>query len=152
MSEPIWCAIRFRIPESWGDDNPLIQGLSEALINGDHDLRDGVWTVAGEGNYGLYDDEVEFWLDWMRTHRVPFLASSDPKYEFDGESIVFNGLREWRGTSGAEQALLSQSEYEAIVAGRSEFTSVEEFFAIMNASTPAHLLAHLPDNFPEEDQ
>lgn len=152
MSEPIWCNIRFRIPDTWGDDNPLIRGLSEALINGETDCRDGVWSAGGEGNYGLYDSDVEYWLDWMRKHRVPFIASSEPKYEWDGESIVNNGLQEWRGTSGADQALLSKQEFDAIVAGTSEFESVEQFFTIMNASTPAHLLAHLPDQFPEEDE
>jgi hypothetical protein len=153
MGEPIWCYVKLRVPDTWGRTNPLIQGLSQALINGESCIDDkGLWTFSGEGNYGLYDDEVEHWLDWMRDYKVPFVASSEAKYEFEGETIVFNGDREWRGISGADQALLSHSEYLNIRAGISEFATVEEFFTVLNVSEPPHLLAHLPDKFPDDEE
>lgn len=149
MSEPIWCYVRFRIPPTWGEP-ALVEGLSEALLNGEALLGDdGEWVVNGEGNYGLYDDEIVEWLDWMRLHSVPFLASCEAKYEFEGESIVNDGSHEWSGTSGVDQALLSKSEYAGIVTGASQFRTVDEFFEILNtSSTLGFSIDHLPTDYP----
>lgn len=149
MGEAIWTTVKFRIPSGWGDKNPLVDSLGDALINGESNFDDGQWTIYGEGNYGLNDDEVEFWLDWMRDHKVPFIASDEPKYEFEGTTIVFDGEREWSGTSSAEQATLTKTEYESIKASTSEFRTVEEFFSILNTKSCADFpIDHLPAEFP----
>lgn len=168
MSEPIWCDVSIRFPDSWNSEqcqvvvgaatrpsNPLVAGLTEALINGYVEAGDedeDVVNVHGEGNYGLYDADVAIWLDWMREHKVPFVASSDAKYEFEGETVVFDGTNEYSGTSGVDQALLSKQEYDSIKAGRSEFATVEAFFTVLNTSVSAFSIEHLPAGFPGDDE
>lgn len=159
MGEAIWTRVTFRTPKGWGVANDLVDGLSAALINGDSLIdNDEVaddhyeWTISGEGNYGLNDGEVEYWLDWMRQHKVPFIANDEPKYEFQGTTIVFTGEREWAGESSSEQAVMSRSTYASIIGGTSQFRTVDEFFRILNTRTTGGFsIDHLPDKFPSDD-
>ena len=154
MGEPIWTTVKFRIPATWGDTCALVAGLSDSLINGEATIDESEeWTIHGEGNYGLLDDQVQFFLDWMRAHKVPFIATDEPKYEFEGTTIVFDGKREWSGTSSAEQATMTKIEHESIKAGTSEFRTVEEFFNILNTGSCADFpINHLPDEFPDDEE
>lgn len=150
MGEPIWCSVKFRTPVSWGGENDLVKGVIDSLLEFDH--RDDEWVIEGEGNYGLWDGNIQFWLDWMLKHKVPFIATSEPKYEHPGETRVFDGHGLWCGESSADSAVLSEETYKAIQAGDSDFSTVEQFFEILNTVTTTKFsIDHLPDKFPSED-
>jgi hypothetical protein len=141
MGEAIWCNVKVRVPERWVP--VCLEAMDGVLISGDTDTEPPLedsdhvelhWN--GEGNYGLYDDGIETFLNWCIEWHVPFYASSDPKYEYEGEIRMFDGTTLRQGEAFSEQAALTIAQYKAIVAGMSEFASVDEFFTLLNTYDP----------------
>jgi hypothetical protein len=144
MSEPIWCNVQIRIPESWnvevcdpngkptGEVNPpwFIADLGDALLNGEQpdEVRymnvvdgqrvevhhPGCWQTTGEGNYGLGDSDVDTVLEICRMLRVPYIAVQDSKYEFDGELQIHDGSSLWYRTCNEGGVVMTRSDWEAL--------------------------------------
>lgn len=152
MGEAIWCDVKVRVPDRWA---PIcLEAMDGVLLNGSTFEEVSASTIvdlhwSGEGNYGLFDHGVLLFLDWCELWHVPYVASSDPKYEYEGETRVFDGHMKFSGTSFSENAALTKAEYDAIVDGSSEFRSVEHFFELMNM-TEAPMNSDLGD-FPPPD-
>lgn len=164
MSEPIWCNVRIVTPKSWGEDRDAIKGValvSGALINGeaayivDESLPDRfMWEMAGEGNYGLSDDEVAAGLDWCREHGVPFHATSDAKYEMEGEIEVFDGERSHEREGDGDGNVVMSAMTFARMREQSEddgevMVLIERHFAGLPGVASVSI-AHLPAELPVE--
>lgn len=160
MGESIWCNVRVVCPKSWGDDPEKIPGvamISDALINGERaDIWSenpdrNIWGMSGEGNYGLYDDGVSSGLNWCREHKVPFYASSDPKYEMVGEIDVFDGERDYART-GDEQGdpVLHSSTFLGFLSEHDPLAAIREFFEGLPDIEKVDI-SHLPAVCPDTD-
>lgn len=153
MSEPIWCDIHVKYPASWGERPWFCDMLADALINGyDDEVEPGVWSFHGEGNYGLYDSEVEEALDWLRTHRIPFVAHSDTKYEFSADHWVYDGKADNLVTfeGDTERAMLDEATWRKIDAGEHpDFPTVEAYFTRAERGIADLEVDHLPAELPE---
>lgn len=170
MSEPIWCTIRVKTPASWMPEDPPTPthygqegeglpmwagGLSEALCNGSTDWTRAddtiVWDFSGEGNYGLADDDVEFWLDWLGAHHVPFYASDDSKYEFQGSWRLFDGEKiVAQGAIGTDDLVLDRHDWAAIKSGKSWAKTVDDYFDPPKLDDLS--IAHLPAAPPHDEE
>jgi hypothetical protein len=105
MSEMIWCHVKVKTPRTWNtqDDKGhlvppwFMEDLNNALCNGDGidvwEEADGfvIWSVNGEGNYGLADSDVEDVIAQLLAMRVPHVAHDDPKYEYSGSNVYYDG-------------------------------------------------------------
>lgn len=151
MSEPIWCHIQFRTPAGW--DEWATRLLPQYFENDWGPDEDGVitWEIQGEGNYGLNDSDLEDILAVLYEFHVPYVASSDPKYEMDGERNVFDGVKIWTGEcAGYGAAVLDVNVYHHIMNGCSEYASVEHYFAVQNCDISNLSIDHL-QAFPPPD-
>jgi hypothetical protein len=104
MSEPIWTTIQVRCPASWNGPEREYHGyrdvsppapfaaiadyLSEMDSNWDPEAC--LWIFQGEANYGMAADAVTEFLDWCEAHKVPYRANDDTKYEFAGETRIYD--------------------------------------------------------------
>lgn len=178
MSEAIWCNVGFKVPATWGNkESPpqFVAEMGEALINGYTDWEVGewiepprlvtlgdywtIWSVDGEGNYGLYDSRVEPILKWAREHRIPYRATSDPKYEFSGEVHVFDGETEHeRSGDGEGQIVLTKSEWAGLLYKHGEgpalVEAVKGFFGIPDLAGISidHLIGTECPSYIEENE
>lgn len=176
MSEPIWCAVTLKTPMGWWvDDEPhpdfwAAHALIEGLLNGDWRAEQcgpgaglipndpGIfWEFNGEGNYGLYDEDVAAALEWLEAHGVPYRATSDPKYDMLGEIRVFDGREVHDGTFDGLQVTLTHGEFVGI---RSKWThapagalsAIEGYFEKFDFDTEATAVSHLPDQPPPSEE
>lgn len=103
MSEMIWTVVEFRFPASWNltdydDGAPALPAvIAEAIEGGywddiSHDPKHNVWTISGDQNYGLA--AIDELLELLRRHRVPYVAHDETKYEFGGETQIYDGNKE----------------------------------------------------------
>jgi hypothetical protein len=171
MSEPIWCNINIATPASWVDPSddelrPLRGFLAgvilddDGLINGESDVTvisaDGRahWSWNGEGNYGLYDSAVEEALDWCEANHIPYIATSDTKYDMTGEIRIFDG-HESRSGEYNEGVVLTEQDYRMIRANAdlsNPWKEVVDYFERLNVAIDQLSVAHLPEFPPEEDE
>lgn len=162
MSEPIWCNVSVRYPTSWGERPWFIDQLADALINGvdEQGADEGIWCIEGEGNYGLYDDEVQAVLDWMTDNRVPFVAHSDAKYEFEADHWIYDGAADniHRFTGDSSRIMIDENTWRRITTGKHpEHRTMEEFWDAANRCINDLSIDHLPAELPadpdaEEDE
>lgn len=174
MSEPIWCNVWIKVPPSWGPEPPWFVGLaSDALINGEPATlnriiertpegevrwveRPGEWSVNGFGNYGLADSGLEVALGVCERLGVPYIASDDPGPEWSGSWVEFDGFRKRTAVYDGNQTLLDHQTYKTIVAGESDFDSVDEFFTFarrgIDETLDSFKLGHLPTECPSPEE
>jgi len=165
MSESIWCSVSVKIPTTWEDGHdtpPFLQDLSEALINGDSadriqwseptgtpgeyvtHVQPGCWQVTGEGNYGLADEDVQTVLEWCHEHRVPYIATSDAKYEFDGEWYLFDGFTHYDAPRAEGGCYMTRQIWESVTTGQSViYPTVEAFWKITGTDINDVSIDHL---------
>jgi hypothetical protein len=98
MGESIWCDIDIAVPLDWGTDTPpwFVTTAASALCNGLEPRAElladrAIWTIDGEGNYGLEDSDLATVLEWLQAHRVPYTGHDETKYDFVGTLVVFDG-------------------------------------------------------------
>lgn len=172
MSEPIWCTVKIKLPTSWnGPDEKapfgdslvpgapaIVELLSEALINGtdpDAEVVDDatIWTVSGEGNYGLADDDVVEALSWLREYGVPHWAQDDPKYEMVGSVTLFDGETSFDREGGESGVVvLSEPSFAAMAAQLDDaglLAAIRAVFTLPELSTCS--IAHLPAEYPADE-
>lgn len=190
MSEMMGADLRFKVPLSWegevqlerwftGDEQHVIRTIRmpnfEWLEQIDVSQPEGATYLecswAGELNYGWYDSDGECLLEWLRNHRVPYLASCDAKYEFDGSVDFYNGNAEGdviSRTSSNAGVTLDEAEWKGLLADAGKTGShceqcivdanrwlvdkVDEHFAAIDLD--ACDISHLPAEPPpaEEDE
>lgn len=141
----------------------FVTDAAEALINGtgpDGEVETGpgdmagdgwtIWNVNGEGNYGLNDDDLAGVLDWCCTQRVPYYATSDPKYEMAGEIDFFDGDVHRNGECGSDgepklaYALWLQAKEHA-----DPLACVEAYFDLLTLPPFEEVdISHLPAKYP----
>lgn len=177
MSEPIWCSINFKTPLGWFDDDnqaehpdfPVARVLREALLNGDDDVslcdpgkglipnEPGlIWNFNGEGNYGLMDEDVEWALNWLREHKVPFVATDDTKYDMVGTIIVSGPGGEFEGRWN-EEVVMSEQMFRAIQkawdhAPVGALSAITDYFDRLDVDINEMAVSHLPAVPPKEDE
>jgi hypothetical protein len=170
MSEPIWCNVNIATPATWVDQadpndwKPLPGFLAgvlldhDGLINGEHDCVtvDGraQWSWSGEGNYGLFDSTVEEALDWCEANRVPYVATSDTKYDMTGEIRIYDGTERADGDYN-EGVVLTEHDFNTIH-DSSPFDDVRwkkvvDYFKRLNRTVADLPIEHLPATPPEEE-
>lgn len=172
MGEPIWTTIITRVPAAWFADVEFTRIAGPIGILGDwcemNDIeppakpREGEleFVFNGHANYGFnLDDDVSAALEMLAEAGVPYIAGSDAKYEYEAMRVTFDGTNFYNETVAAEgmgEAVLTQREYELILAGTHEWAkSVGLYFAGPcgpNADFPS--IAHLmdrPNPWPAED-
>lgn len=191
MSEMMGADLVFKVPASWrGPDEharhisgwngsiPIYGGEEYTIptlgfkINGFDDWDFQIDVVddhlqvrwSGEINYGWTggDDEGAL-LDWLREHQVPFIASTDAKYEFDGDTEYFNGFASVGATSGNEGAFLTRNDWNHYVGVAQETTpvnadvnrwivnAVDSWFKARDPDIGNYDISHLPAEPPKEE-
>lgn len=163
MSEMIWCNITVRTPDTWGDNPDMIPGcalLKDYLNETDYDVvLEGTtytWSFAGDGNYGLSADAIAEALQWFVENGVPYYATSDPKYEFEGETDMFDGKEFYERTSATEGCIvLSEHTFRKIVAEWAHapvgaLEAITAYFTLPDFSKVS--TAHLPAQCPGQDE
>lgn len=137
MGEPIWTTVKVKYPKRWHNTETMFSSELEALADylGEGDVDDDIgpdYVIVGwqgEANYGFAADTVGEAFEYLIEQRIPFVAWSEPKYEFDGEWVLFNAGNERNEDSvlftglcsEGGQMLLNESTLEAIMAGRHEW-------------------------------
>lgn len=117
----------------------------------------------GELNYGWYDSDGEALLGWLRTNRVPFVACCDGKYEFDGDTEVFDGTESVSATSGNSGAFMTECDWQSLVAEAAATDShadvnrwlvgaVDEWFKRRSGALADMDISHLPPDPPTDEE
>jgi hypothetical protein len=114
-------------------------------------------------NYGWLsgNDDAEI-LDWLREHQIPFIASTDAKYEFDGDTEYFNGFSSVESTSGNEGAFMTQRVWDSFVeaapktgagadVNRWLVNAVDSWFKARDPDIGNYDISHLPAEPPKEE-
>lgn len=162
MSEPIWCDFYVKLPSSWGaisndrgvfcveDAWPqIVKNVAWALINGDTDAdvrNDGstIWHVNGEGNYGLYDDDFQEARGRCQQHRIPYLATDDSKYEFDGSIEIYDGQEVRRGSHGNSGTTINYSDFVRFLKEPDPLAAIRQHFEGLTLDLETVDISHLP--------
>ena len=185
MGESIWCTVKVRVPKTWCLPKvpapyagrygiaadamvlrmpPFVEALAEYLSEGEEDgaeLPDGtvLWTLSGEANYGHHADDVQAFLTWCEGNLVPYKVVDDPKYEFGGETVVFDGSEWHHRESNSDSAIvLTEGDWQQLLEkfsldnGHVDVGLVEavrKHFAIPDIEDLS--IDHLPADYPEEE-
>lgn len=166
MSEPIWTCVQIRTPESWATDKGYPHEYLTEIENlrcylGDWEATqeagvDGtIWIFSGDANYGLSAETVEEALEWLLANRVPFIATSDTKYEYTGEIRVYNGnaSREIHTGDYNEEVVLTRSKYKEFTSSaKSTSFAVAMYFERLDLDLKTVDISHLPTTPPNEDE
>jgi len=161
MSEPIWCNVTVHVPATWclDDTTPtIIDWLERALINGDtsddpvegHDNR-VEFRVNGEGNYGLFDDELEEAFDWCHEHHVPYIAHDESKYDMQGEIRWYDGGNEVISGRFDSEVVLTEQQWRSMQEGKFNFATPNEYFERLSRTLSDVTIDHLPEQEPTSD-
>ena len=182
MGEAIWCNVRFKVPSTW--NGPLarlrlekylpekdwgklyptapafVKDAAAALLNGSDEPEDEegegwtIWSVDGEGNYGLYDDDLKSVLSWCAEHRVPYYATSDPKYDMSGEIDFFDGTDHRQGECGEDGSpKMSLSDWIRAKEHEDPLACVEAYFDLLTVPELAEIdISHLPATCPYDEE
>lgn len=182
MSEMMGADLSFKVPLSWEGEvrvETFNWGAHEQYVVRTVRMPQFEWFEAmevtqpegatylecswsGELNYGWYDSDGECLLEWLRNHRVPYLASCDAKYEFDGSVDFYNGNPEGdviSRTSSNAGVTLDAAEWRELVDASGKDPNVDpnrwlvgkvdEHFAAIDLDGCD--ISHLPEDPPEED-
>lgn len=154
MGEAIWVQVQTRLPnlnwEEW--INGLVPDYWELCDFGEDD-GSVIYTLTGEGNYGLGDGEIETYCDALAEWKIPYIATSDPKYEYPGEIIIFDGDAFWYGNRDGDGAYLTHRKWKELTNGGTtpNTYAIEAYFTTMNRSISDITIEHLQD-FPPPDE
>jgi hypothetical protein len=177
VSEPIWTVIEVRIPATWVGEprkvtsrwgghvswethdvlHPAFDALREYMSeDSSWDPDRSVFRFAGDANYGLAESEVVTpFLDWCEANHVPYHAHDDTKYEFSGETRVFDGHNEvvsFHNDGDSGGAVLTWSDYFAIGGAQYETVSGEKKGEVVDDATlGARVRAHFAQDRPLEE-
>jgi hypothetical protein len=165
MSEPIWTNIEVRVPPTWNpsdDEVPeWLEAINDYLCDGysgpEWNAEGSYWHLQGDANYGMAADSVGEFLDWCHKHKVPYRAWDDTKYEFVGQTHIYDGGSEvdvFTNDGNDGYIVMTSDHWSAIWSAHDGETAlvaaVAAFFERDRAIT-ALSIAHLSPNPPPID-
>lgn len=177
MSEMMGCDLTFVVPLSWrgpdvparyprieGDTMPTLGFELPPPTGWEGDVWDDVqideehgriWVSwSGELNYGWSGAE-DTPLGWLQEHGIPYVATTDPKYEYDGERESFDGTDVFHVDSSNAGAVITQPQWDALKAGNKSawvIAAVDRYFARGNLDLEKVDLSHLPADPPTSEE
>lgn len=157
MGESIWCSVDVKVPTSWGNDDcipsvidNLHAALRENVVSFDQGDGSTIWNVNGDGNYGLSDDDVTKALDELTRLRVPFVATSDAKYDFGPERWIYDGNDNHHVDifDGTDQATITLADLERL----GSYEAARDYLRAGNRTVGEFNIDHLPTEEPTDDE
>lgn len=171
MSEMIWTTLTVKYPRAWHRETPdgepfpieLLERVAGYLLESDDDITvkpDHILVrFEGKANYGLFAHDVADTMSALITERIPFIGTSDPKYEFDGEWVMYDGHDTTDDGSefslrsaiinGEGCPILDRSTYTAIINGKHGWAKTpEDYFNLPSLDDVD--ISHLTNRPPPE--